>query len=133
VRDLERERAADALAKVKALEKRPSSFKARYRSYVDRLGAAVVMNGLGQALATEMAAAGRDADGEDKAAHRTLAENVCAWLSRPDGVYPGAEDVMHQITSSDQDDYLRAQMETLAWLTWHKKFCRASLPKECDT
>ena len=30
-----------------------ATFKERYRSYVDRLGPAIVMNGLGQALATE--------------------------------------------------------------------------------
>ncbi len=134
MRDLERERAVDALAKVKALKDKP--FTARYRSYVDRFGGAVVMNGLGQALATELAAAGGSSG--EKEAHEALVHNVFSWLTRPDGVYPGASDVMdaphvmEAIVSGDQACYLRAQAETLAWLTWHKKFCHASLPKGDD-
>ena len=63
---IEQQRAADALGRVQALSGRSDGFKKRYRSYVDRLGPAIVMNGLGQALATERAAAGpppRDATG----------------------------------------------------------------------
>ena len=30
--------------------------------------------------------------------------------------------------SNDEECYLRAQVEALAWLEWHKKFCRAYLP-----
>ena len=59
MRTIAQRRAADALARINELSKRPARFKERYRSYVDRLGPAIVMNGLGQALATERAAAGR--------------------------------------------------------------------------
>jgi CRISPR-associated protein Cmr5 len=133
VKDLERERAADALRKVMDLQDRPAEFKQRYRSYVDRFGGAVVMNGLGQALATELAAAGSDPTKEEEHAHRALADHVFDWLTRKGaGVYPGAENVMKAITDSDQTRYVRAQVETLAWLTWHKKFCHAYLPKGDD-
>ena len=131
--DLERESAIDALAKVKALKDKP--FTAQYRSYVDRFGGAVVMNGLGQALATELAAAGGSVDensADDKKAHKALADNVSSWLTRAGGVYSGASNVMDAIVSGDQACYLRGQVETLAWLTWHKKFCHASFPKEGD-
>lgn len=131
MRDRARERAADALGKVNTLPDEPA-FRSRYRSYVDRLGGAVVMNGLGQALATELAASDANAQEVDKQAHAALARNVSGWLTRSNGVYPGATDVMQAIMSSDQDAYLLAQAETLAWLTWHKKFCHASLPKGTD-
>lgn len=134
MRDLDRERAAHALAKVKALDLEPEGVRKRYRSYVDRFGGAVVMNGLGQALATEFAAAEGGTGGEDKRAHQALADHVSDWLIREGGVYAGAganaARVMEAITSRSQAQYLRAQTETLAWLTWHKKFCHAILPRE---
>ena len=58
MKTFEQLRAADALARVKNLAAKGDEFKTRYRSYVERLGPAIVMNGLGQALATESAAAG---------------------------------------------------------------------------
>lgn len=137
--DLERERAAHALKKVTALEGQSDDVKKRYRSYVDRFGGAVVMNGLGQALATELAAAGPNSSNDepaqanaDKAAHRLLADHVSEWLTRDGGVYAHAAKVMEAIVGSDQGLYLRAQAEVLAWLTWHKKFCHAYLPKGSD-
>lgn len=121
MRTIEQARAADALARVKEVEDK--SFSARYRSYVDRLGPTIVMNGLGQALATELAATGI------KEAHRKLYGNVTSWLCRGDGgVYPGEPDLLQAIVSNDEECYLRAQVEVLAWLEWHKKFCRAYLP-----
>jgi CRISPR-associated protein Cmr5 len=128
VRDRERKRAADALASVLGLVDQTEKFRASYRSYVDRLGGAILTNGLGQALATELAAAGTGADGDcDKAAHRRLADNVSSWL-REARIYDG--DVMAAIVSGDQERYLRAQTEAMAWLTWHKKFCHANLPTD---
>jgi CRISPR type III-B/RAMP module-associated protein Cmr5 len=132
MRDLERERAADALAKVRNVEAEPDEVKRRYRSYVDRFGGALVMNGLGQALATEHAAAEGGAGGPDKRAHQALAEHVSSWLTRAGGVYASAGDAMAAILSGDQARYVRAQTETLAWLAWHKKFCHAYLPKGGD-
>ena len=54
----EQRRAADALSKVLSLENESEDLRKRYRAYVDRLGPMIIMNGLGQALATERAAAG---------------------------------------------------------------------------
>lgn len=138
MRELERERAEHALAKLSELADESAEFRQSYRSYVDRFGGAVVMNGLGQALASELAAAEIGAGGDrsdEKKAHRMLADNVAAWLGRAGGVFPGVADAMQAmraITNSQQPDYLRAQIETLAWLTWHKKFCHAGLPRGGD-
>ena len=145
---IEQQRAANALGRVQALSGRSEGFKKRYRSYVDRLGPAVVMNGLGQALATERAAAGtppRDVtgatpqdstgatprDGADKEAHRELYASLNRWLCRADGgIYPNATDLLSAIVSHGQSEYLLAQAEALSWLEWHKKCCRASFPKD---
>jgi CRISPR-associated protein Cmr5 len=131
MRSLEQQRAAAALACVQALSG-SDEFKSRYRAYVDRLGPAIIMNGLGQALATESAAAGpgTDGPGDDQRAHRSLYDNLSQWMCRGEGgVYPGAGDVLTELTAGDQASYLRAQAEALAWLHWHKKFCHAELPK----
>lgn len=131
MRTLEQLRAAHALSRVNAVAEDADGFKKRYRAYVERLGPAIVMNGLGQALATERAAAGASPKkDDDQRAHATLYANVEAWLCRAkDGVYPEAGDLLEAIVGHDEPDYLRAQAEALAWLQWHKKLCRAMLPR----
>ena len=122
MRTLEQMRAADALSRVQRLANKGGTFKDKYRSYVDRLGPAIIMNGLGQALATEKAS-GDDAHGE-------LYNGLSRWLCRPKGgVYSGNDDALEAIVAESQDRYLLAQAEALAWLQWHKKFCRAAFPK----
>ena len=75
-----------------------ATFKARYRSYVDRLGPAIVMNGLGQALATERAAAGAPPRKDDEKAHHELYVGLRNWLCREDGgVYPPDTDLLQEI------------------------------------
>jgi CRISPR type III-B/RAMP module-associated protein Cmr5 len=134
MRDLERERAEHALRCVKELTgERDDLLKRSYRSYVDRFGGAVVMNGLGQALATEFAASDGGSQASGPRAHWQLYDNVRAWLCRDGGVFAGADDALDAILSCDQDTYVRAQTETLAWLTWHKKFCHALLPRPKGT
>ena len=130
MRTIEQQRAAHALARVDELQAQTPKFRERYRSYVDRLGPAIVMNGLGQALATECAAAGADPGNHDEKAHHELYAGLSAWLCRPDGgVYPPGKDLLQELMRHDEEHYLRAQAEALAWLEWHKKCCRASFPK----
>ena len=130
MRTIEQRRAAEALSCVERSGDRPDEFKKLYRAYVDRLGPAIVMNGLGQALATERAAAGSEPKNDRECAHRQLYANLQNWLCRKHGgVYPSSGDLLQAIVSEDESHYLRAQAEALAWLEWHKKFCRASFPK----
>ncbi len=132
-RNSEQQRAADAFSRIDAMKGKSPGFKNRYRSYVDRLGPTIIMNGLGQALATERAAAGPEPEGEDKKAHAALYRNLHEWLCRAEGgVFPSARDLLTAITQSDEIHYLQAQAEALAWLEWHKKCCRACFPKGED-
>lgn len=130
MKTIEHQRAANALQRVNNLADRASGFRRRYRSYVERLGPSIVMNGLGQALATERAAAGELPQTEDAQAHYELYLSLQLWLCRePDGIYPTAANLMTAIVENGEPLYLRAQAEALAWLVWHKKFCRATFPR----
>lgn len=128
---LEQRRAQNALHAMRRV-KGDRAVATIYRSYVDRFGPTVVMSGLGQALATERAAFGaaddRKAEGE---AHDLLYQHVSAWLRSSDvRLFSTDEDLLDQLTTCDEATYLRAQSEALAWLDWHKKFCRAELPRK---
>jgi CRISPR-associated protein Cmr5 len=131
VTTLDQRRAANALDQVRELT--GEALRTSYRAYAERLGPAIVMTGLGQALATELAAAGSETRGRQKPeqqAHAQLYHNVSAWLCRADGgIYPGDRDLLKALMDGDQASYLRAQVEALAWLAWHKKFCQAELPR----
>lgn len=127
---IEQRRAADALSRVGQLNAKPDEFKKLYRSYVDRMGPTIIMNGLGQALAAECAAAGSKPKKDREQAHRELYVSLQNWLCREDGgVYPPNGDLLQAIMAEDESRYLHAQAEALAWLKWHKKFCRAKFPK----
>lgn len=106
-----------------------STVRGLYRSYVDRLGPTILVNGLGQALAGELAAATSD----HGKAHRILADHVASWLSDPaDGIAElrgggSAAPVLQALCDAPQRSYIRAQAEALAWLSWHKRFTRSRI------
>ena len=128
MRSSEQTRAQDAFARVGELDAEDIELRQLYRAYADRLGPAVIMNGLGQALATELAAGGTGGSSRERA-HRKLYENIQGWVCRDnEGIYAGASDLLQAVITNDQSIYLMAQAEVLAWLDWHKKACRASLP-----
>ena len=129
MKTLEQLRAEHAMERVNELDKaKTDEIKKLYRSYIDSLGPAILMNGLGQALATEIAAAGSDASSNRGLAHKAVYESIESWLCRKDGgIY--SSDLLNAIVTNDEEHYLRAQVEALAWLEWHKKFCRAYFPE----
>lgn len=126
-------RGADALLAVQTLEA-DVTFRKRYRAYADRLGPAILMNGLGQALATERAAAGLTPKKAEQRAHARLYRSIESWLCSVGGVYAPESgqqaDLLEAIVAHGEGEYLRAQAEALEWLVWHKKFCRAYLPHD---
>lgn len=123
-RTMEQERAADALSKVTETEGKDGQFLAKYVSYVEGLPATILMNGLGQAAATLLAAAKGKED-----PHKFLYDHLRKWLCRdaPQAPYRAQEDLLKAITGNDRATYLRAQAEALAWLVWLKKFAVAYL------
>ena len=107
-----------------------------YVSYVEGLPATILQNGLGQALATLLAGAKlaepANKRSDDERARETLYRQTQAWLCRSggDAPYPDQIDLMHAITQGDEDAYLRAQAEALAYLRWLKKFAVAFLKEQ---
>ena len=128
--NLGRRRAKNALDRTGELARRSDQVKSNYRAYVDRIGPAIVMNGLGQALATELAAAGPSPGNWRQRAHHELYKSLEQWLCGAGAVYESASDLMQAIVTNDEALYIHAQAEALAWLEWHKKFCRASFPAD---
>ncbi|OQB28965.1 MAG: CRISPR system Cmr subunit Cmr5 [Euryarchaeota archaeon ADurb.Bin190] len=125
---LEQRRAARALKSAKEI--RNKSYASKFRSYVERLPASIVMNGLGQALASEFAA-GRGDKGEiDSEAHEKLFNEIEDWLLKERKIYSEKTDLMSSIVSGSQEQYILAQAEALAYLEWLKKFSQAFLKKE---
>jgi CRISPR-associated protein Cmr5 len=132
----EQRRAAHALRTAKEAVGFADATKKAYRSYVERIGTTIITNGLGQALATELAAAGGiKTDGPKESAHRQLYQNLQSWLCGESGVLRGVvagrrdPDLLDTLVTIPELDYLRVQAEALAWLVWHKKLCRALLPR----
>lgn len=129
---LEQQRAAAALRKVRELREAGAGRYGNYRSYVERLPAQIVMNGLGQAVATVRARA--SGDSAEARAYALLHGHMQGWLCRnqPLAPYRGAGDLIEAITTCDQDTYVRAHAEALAYLVWLKKFARAYLERGKD-
>lgn len=120
---LEQLRAEDALGAVRDVEDESADFQDTYRQQVRGLAARIVDSGLGQTCATLLS----DSDGGD--AYEALYEALTDWLtsSSYESPYSDREDVLEQMTSGDQSDYLHAHTEALAWLSWTKKFAQAFL------
>jgi len=131
-------RAAHALAAVGELKENDQKGKGygNFVSYVDRLPATIVMNGLGQAMASELAAArlGKQDRNPDEKAHEKLFDIVQKWLKKSsvydESASPESKWLMKAIVEGSQDDYVRAQAEALAYLDWLKKFSQAYLKGE---
>ena len=126
----EQKRAKYALEIVKNIKDNLSEYP-KFRSYVERLPASIIMNGLGQSIAMEIAASrsGEKNRSTDNKTHEKLVNVITTWL-KDEGLVPKGEKLIDWIIKSDQRSYLRAQEEIMAMLNWLKKFCQANLPKE---
>jgi CRISPR-associated protein Cmr5 len=162
-RTLEQKRADHALRIVRRLreldqseekERKMLPLYGNFRSYVENLPAMIVMNGLGQAMATELASArigegsssgsgcdlselidsmkksAKDDRNEDKKAHELLFCIIQNWLGKGEFYdCSGDHSLIDAIVDGSQDKYVIAQHETLAYLEWLKKFSQAFLRK----
>jgi len=90
-----------------------------------------VMNGLGQAMTSELAAAGRSEEGKsDGKAHKRLFDEIQRWLIKERKIFSDESDLISAIVNGTQDQYVIAQAEVLKYLEWIKKFSQAFLKKE---
>ena len=121
--NLDQRRAAHALTNVREQRKHPR--QSDYLSYAKALPALILQNGLGQAMATLLAAA----KGNDDDPHFLLYRDLENWLcgDDEDAPYRGAQGLLEAITTKDQQHYLRAQAEAQSYLNWLKKIAAAYL------
>ena len=125
-RNLEQRRAAHALERIQRVVQESDDDKKKYRSYVSALPANILMSGLGQALATIRS--------KDERAYKNLYDHLSDWLCREDAESPyNGGDLLTNITRHDEEAYLRAQHEAIAYLGWLKKLARAYLPKDSES
>ena len=126
---LDQQRAAFALKCIHQLGKGGQDY-GHYVSYVSALPATIVMNGLGQALTTQLA----KAKGKPLHPRRLLYNHVAGWLSRQIKELWVPEDdlpkVIDRLMEGNQDVYVRAQAESMAYLNWLKQFARAYLQEK---
>lgn len=126
---IDQRRAAHALQRTRELaysDKAPGHYVS-YISYVSALPAVIVTNGLGQALATELA----KAKGKESDPHCLLYTHIAGWLSQQIEELEGEDDsLIDRLMKNDQDVYLRAQVEAMAYLHWLKQFARAYLEEK---
>ncbi len=128
-RMLDLERAQFSLTKVKQIKGNFSEAEAdSYADYTERLPAAILGNGLGQALA-QLRAAAVGSENEKTDPHYLLYRDIQDWLCREDprAPYAKAEDLLEALITGDRSTYLRARAETMALLEWHKKLAVAYL------
>lgn len=107
--------------KIKAIQKEyDPSIGDDYATYVTQLPAAILINGLGQALAHLRAAAKQNKNDP----HELLYQHIRDWLCQdlPHVPYPKSQDLIEAIMHHDRKRYNWAVQEAMAWLRWHKKF-----------
>jgi len=123
---IDQQRAAHALESIRKLADSDGP-PGHYVSYVSALPAVIVTNGLGQALATELA----KAKGNGSDPHYLLYTHIADWLSQQvDKLEGEADTLIDRLMDNDQEVYLRAQIETMAYLHWLKQFARAYLEEK---
>jgi CRISPR type III-B/RAMP module-associated protein Cmr5 len=100
----------------------------KYVSLVKKLPAMIHANSLGQTLAFLAGKAGMDRDGTVKpgSAEGLLYSQLQSWLSHEDGQfqgpYLGSSNLLQSIHSQDSSSYRRANLETLAILSYMRNF-----------
>ena len=126
---LDQQRAANAWSVVQSLlADRQADWKNEYATNVTGLPASILANGLGQTAAMLLKTAG----GQQESVHYVLYMHMQHWLCRDSifAPYKCKSSLMEAIVNGDRQQYMKAQVEILSWLSWLKKFAVAFLKKE---
>ncbi|MHB1492250.1 MAG: type III-B CRISPR module-associated protein Cmr5 [Thermoplasmataceae archaeon] len=88
-----------------------------FKSHVNALPAKIVMNGLMQAIAYVFSKSKEDNG------YKKLGNVIQNWLcDQKYGIFKSEKDLLNAIINSNENDYVRTHIETLAYLEWLKKF-----------
>jgi CRISPR-associated protein Cmr5 len=128
---LAQRRAVHALVRIETHRKSGADNYKNYVGYVEAQPATILMNGLGQAVATLLS----KAKGKLDKPHGLLYADLQDWLCGTDEAAPfrnangGDDKLMKSILNGGERDYFRAQTEALAYIVWIKKFANAYLER----
>lgn len=122
-RTVEQKRAERALARVKAVKGNSSIKNSEYRTLATQAPAHIQANGLGQTLAFWRS------KGKGKKAEpaEVLYQDVSNWVCSQMAWTDTNVDLLTKLTVCDTSEYRRATVETMAFLTWLKRFAEAEL------
>jgi len=117
---LAQKRAAHAHAAAQDVAGMDPSIRGEYVRRVRSLPAAIIANGLGQALATVKKNA-NDPKESRKQAHQRLRDDLNGWFcAYPNTPLPKDQDLLAALLEQDQAFYVWAQEESLLYLGWLK-------------
>lgn len=125
---LDQKRAANAWAVIQdLLVSKPEDWKNGYAVNVTGLPASILANGLGQMAAMLLKTAGKN----KQSVHYALYTHMQQWLCRDNAFAPYRRQasLMEAIVNGNRQQYMKAQFEVLAWLSWLKKFAVAFLKR----
>ncbi len=125
--DIEQLRAYNAMNQIEQYAAQQNQPQAEYLSAIKALPAAILQNGLGQTLASYRAAS---TDGP-----KQVYEHLQSWLCSDNRFTPFARDehLLKALVSNDQNRYIAAQAETMAYARWLKKLAVAELSLSLPT
>lgn len=102
-------------------------FKTEYRSIVMKLPTMIITNGLGQTLAF-LKSKGK---GDENKPHEKLFKDIESWLFDNKNIQwdKTRSGLMEEVIKLPSDRFRHVTSETLAFLSWMKRFADAVLPK----
>ena len=127
-RTLEQKRAKQAWQFISAIKEENKHLEEKkryteeYNSLVRGASADIQLNGLGQTLAFWCA--------KGKNEHTHLFEHVSAWVMAQNGITNAPNLLEWIVNQAATNDYRRATAETLAFLSWLKRFSEAEFDKK---
>ncbi|MBM4330708.1 MAG: type III-B CRISPR module-associated protein Cmr5 [Deltaproteobacteria bacterium] len=123
---LEQKRASSAWNEVEKINRASKDIKDKYKGLVLKLPALIHTNGLGQTLAF-LKYKGK---GDTKDPHEIVYNHLQGWLFNNlkwDDIKDS--DLIKRIIFANSEKYRYATNETLAYLTWLRRFAEAVLPE----
>ncbi len=127
--NLEHERAAEAWSCVSYVndEIDDKGFKKEYRSIVMKLPSLILSNGLAQSLAF-LKSKGK---GNNNKPEEKIYQDIDGWLLKNRNFRWNVKgELIERIIALPNDRFRQVTMETLAYMSWMKRFADAVLPRE---
>lgn len=128
IENIEHERAKEAWSCIDYVNsKETDNFKKEYRSIVMKSPTLIITNGLGQTLAF-LKSKGK---GDENKPEEKLYNDIESWLDKRIK-WTAIGGLLEKVIALPNDKFRYATSETLAYLSWMKRFADAVLPKEED-